>query len=89
MKGSLAHLSSSQEAEGLSLSAHQAPELSTLKPLKSAEMAIMNPSSSQGAVRHFQYDQDALEDLLPSVGAFQLYVTDQGTQKLDICPRGS
>lgn len=71
-QGSLTHLSSTHEAEGLSLSAHQASDLFTLEqgtmqPLKPAEMALMNPASSQEPVKHVPSAQDALEHLLPSV----------------------
>ncbi|XP_038956234.2 mucin-17-like [Rattus norvegicus] len=85
-QGSLTHLPSTHGAEGLSLSTHQARELSTLEqgtiqPLKPAEMALKNPASSKEPIRHVPCTQDALEHLLPCIGALKHCVADQGTQK--------
>lgn len=57
-QGSCTQFLSSQGSEGLSLSAHQALELSTLeeetiRPLELDGMSMMNPYSSQEAVQQF------------------------------------
>ncbi|XP_041910283.1 mucin-12-like [Arvicola amphibius] len=86
VQGTLRHLPSAQEDVGLSLSAQQAPELSTLEQgsiqhVEAAEVALVNPSYSKGATGKFQCAQYALEHLPPNVGVLQHSSTIQGTQE--------
>ena len=85
-QGTLRHLPSAKEDVGLSLSAQQAPELSTLEQgsiqhVEAAKVALGNPSSPKRATGKLQCAQYALEHLPPSEGARQHSSTHQGTQE--------
>ncbi|XP_057616584.1 mucin-17-like [Chionomys nivalis] len=78
-QGTLRHLPSAQEDVGLSLSAQQAPELSTLEQgsiqhVEAAKVALVNPSSPKGA-------SGKLEHFPPSEGALEHSSIHQGTQE--------